>query len=565
LRTALRLAAAAAVALAVSPLLRADITGGADRQYRYGEEALSRGNNEEAERYFRQALSLDENHLPSLIKLGTVVSWTDRLPEAIAWYERALKLDPGNVEARLGLARTLSWNGQHARAIDIFEGLRRENPGNREAALGLARTLAWSGRGREAREIYLQELSDDQRDFEARNGLAASLSWDGRLDDALALYEETLTLNPGNRDAMAGRARVLYWQGRSPKAWDAVGEALGAHPGEREAVKLERTMREGMAPTFDASAGVTHDSDHNAINLQHAGWTYGPSPAASLGVSINRFEASQPSAGGRLDETMITPRVFGTWKAATDLGLSGSVGFDRVEGESTTTRLNASAGADYRLDDHWSFAGSLSRAVLAATARSLESGVVASTASLTAGFTPIARLGTRLTFQRDNFSDMNHRNLLSAYARWAIPIGRPRIGVAWSMRDLACEARGTGYFCPDAYLSNVGILDIGDRIGKRFGWSATGSLGLQRVRVNPGDGANTDTVRGYHVTAGWDIEPGLTLEAYAGRTNLALAMGSGFASTEAGVRLRWRIGAAGRDARGAGTDGKEAEGHEHDD
>jgi len=141
-------------------------------------------------------------------------------------------------------------------------------------------------------------------------------------------------------------------------------------------------------------------------------------------------------------------------------------------------------------------------------------------------------------------ADENNRRLLSGYARWAIPLKRPRVGVSWSVREFSCDTLGTGYFCPNAYLANLAGVDVSDRIGTRFGWNAALSLGWQVVGIRPGS-RDTDTVQGYHAAGTWDFRPGITGEIYGGWTNLALASGSGFASTEFGARIRFRLGAPG--------------------
>lgn len=534
--------------------------GGAGEEFAAGEAAFRQGDNAAAEAHYRRALELDPNHLRALIRLATVVSWDNRLKESIGYFDRALSMDPGSVEVRLGLARTLSWDGEFDRAVEIYEGLRRENPGDREASLGLARALGWAGRHREAREVYLRILSGNPKDLEARNGLAAVLSWEGRLDGALAAYDETLAVDPANKDAMAGRARVLYWQGRTAQAYDALNAALRAHPGDRDALKLDASMREGMAPVLDASAGSVHDTDHNDINTQHAGGTYAPSPGWTTGGSIDRYEARQILGNaGRLHGRLLSPKASATWRITRDLSVSGSAGIDRIEGDRSFTHLSGSAGAEYRLDDRWSFSGLLSRSAFSATAQALVNDVGITSVSATAGFRPLPRLAGRLTVEHDGFTDENQRDLLSAFARYAVPTKRPRFGLSWSLRDLSCDRHGTGYFCPHAYVANVGGLDLSDRIGRRFGWNLIGTLGLQTVKVNSGSGQDTDPVRGYHVAASWDFDAGVTAEAYAGRTNLALAMGSGFASTEAGFRIRWRLGAPGSSAgskAGSGMGGR---------
>ena len=552
------------LALTLCLSLLAGPGGRAEDEFLAGEEAFRAGDTAVAEYHYRKAIENDPDHLRAIIRLATVLSWRDRLPEARSLYERAAKMDPGNREARLGLARVASWQGDFPFAIARYRDLRAENPGDREGSIGLARTLGWAGQYRESKEIYLQALSDNPNDIEARNGLAAVLSWEGRLDDSLALYEETLKIDPASREALSGRARVLKWQGRTPQAWVAVGDALKVNPSDRDALTLDAAIHEVMTPVVDAWAGVLHDTDKNGIDMQHVGMSYPITPAASVGGAYDRFDADQPQLHGRLE----TLKGIGTVRIGKDLALSGSAGVDRIldDASRATVHVTASAGADYRIDDRWSVSGSLSRETYPATALSLDNDVGVTAAGASATFIPVPRVTTRLTIQHAAFTDSNRRNVLAGYARWAAPVRRPKVGVSWMGRYQSCEGRdpdqpNTGYFCPDTFTAHVGGVDLGDRIGRRFGWNAQGTLGYQRADIGTsGASTHTDTVHGYRLTATWDFDSGVTLEAYAGRTDLALAAGSGYSSTESGFRVRFRIGALRRVVRPSAAPAQPPEG-----
>ena len=587
--------------LALSAALPLMAARGAEEEYLAGEAAFVTGDASAAEAHYRRAIEIDPNHLRAILRLATVVSWSDRLDESASLFERALQMDPKNREGRLGLARVSSWKGDLDRAGRLYEEVRGEDPANREATLGLARTRAWAGRHEEARRIYLQYLADHPQDVEARNGLAATLSWSGRLEESLALYEETLAADPSNRDALAGRARVLYWMGRTPQAWNAVGDALRVNPGDREALKIGSTIDEGMAPVLSASSGLLHDSDRNAVNMQHLGATYDLSPRAKAGVSYDRFAAQQPCtlkhgshecmtipedpnalySEGWLEGRVETIKGFGSRNTGRDLVLSGSAGVDQITHDDggVSRFLVGSAGADWRIDDRWTLSGSASSETYAATARSLNRSVRVTAATITAGFAPVARVTTRWTLQLAAFSEdpdcrsngvfpdchpnqpgydpnrpglvhlsHNDRDLLAGYARWSVPVARPRLGLSWFGRWLSYgRDTGNGYFSPDEYWANLAGIDLGDRIGRRIGWSLSGTLGVQRVKMFPRSAGadsdwNNDAVYGYRAAASWEIVPGLSLEGYMGRTDLALAAGSGYRSTESGLLLRWRIG-----------------------
>ncbi len=554
-----------------------------EEAFQAGEAAFRAGDTRAAEAHYRRAVEENPAHVEAMLALAKVVSWHDRLEESISIYERALEVDPGNLKGRLGLAIVEAWTADFRRATSLYEGILAEHPGHREATLGLARTRAWAGDTTGAIDLYWELLDEDAGDVEARNGLAQALSWQGRLDEALALYDETLARHPDDAEALAGRARILLWQGRSPQAWEAAGEAAKVHPGHREVVKIREAIEERFASEVSASAGVMHDSDKNAIDTQSAVFTLTPGPPAALAFSYTRFDASQPCGAAlfasspcdrtdpnssvpaqafpnkRLASRLETFRAQSSLRVRPDLSLSAGAGLERIDRERDEASLKgtASVGIDYRLDDDWSFSGSLSRETFAATALTLDRGVGLAAATASAAWTPTGAVGTRFTVQRADFSDGNDRDLLAAYARWSLAIARrPRVALTANGRYLAYgepeAGRENGYFAPDRFEAIVGGVELSDRIGRRIGWSASGTLGKQRVRALDGGDSASDTVRGYYLTASYDFGARVSLEGWVGRTNLALQGPTGFTSMESGVRLKWKTGWLAPGLRGGG-------------
>jgi tetratricopeptide (TPR) repeat protein len=549
--------AALALAIAMAPAPGASgpaRAGTAEEEFAAGEADFRAGDSASAESRYRRALEMDPGHLRALLRLATVVSWDGRLGESAGLYDRALALEPGSREARLGRARVASWAGDFRKAREIYEAVLAGSPSDREARLGLARTHAWAGRHGAARDLYLGLLSDDPGDLAARNGLAAVLSWDGKLDDALALYEETLAIDPANREARAGRARVLMWQGRTAEARRAAGEALAADPGNREAARLDAALRDGARPEVRGLASRVHDTDRNVYATEQAVLSWTPAPGATAEVAYTHMDVAVVDA---FETTLKTVRGSGSVRLGRDVVGRGGFAFEHIthRDDTTTVRPAVSAGADWRLSDAVTLSGSAARETFVGTALSLDRGVVITSAGATAALAPAARLSVRVGLERANFNDGNQRDLRSAWARWAVPLGRPRVGLSLSERFVSYDrATGNGYFTPRTLLASLAGADISDRIGSRLHWSLNATWGLQRVLLfgpvsGPEEVADTDTVRGYHAAAAYDVREDLQVEVYTGSTDLAFEAAAGFRTTEAGVRLRWRAPGGPRAAR----------------
>ena len=563
----------------------------AERAYEDGLAAIDSGDLSAAEAHFRTAVELDPDHLRAWIRLATVVSWGERHKEAIALYDRALEIAPTDYDARLGLAKVTSWAREYDRSIETYEGLLNERPADRtlrlglasvsswarryprsieiyqamlaedpadqEARLGLARVSSWAGRLEESEAAYRTLLERAPQDVEARNGLAAVLSWDRQLDDSLALYEGTLEIEPDNADAQAGRARVLWWQGRRERGWAALGEAERAHPGNDTLEELSASIRSGMAPVATASAGVMHDSDKNAIDFQTAAFSFTPTVSTTAGATYRRFDATQPfGTGPRLAARLESLSAQGSVRPGEDLLLTGSVGAEKITRDraEANAHATASAGISYRLSDEWTFGGSLAHQTFAATALSLHRDVWLTSVSGSADYLPFSSLSSRFSLERAYLKYGNQRDQISAAVRWSTPLKRPKVWLTWLERyfTYANDAQGAGqdgYFSPDSYWAHIAGVEAADNFTPRSGWRVDASLGTQRVDTSSSAEPTSDTVRGYGLAAWYEVWPGLTLEAYHARTNLAIAAGGGlgtsgsdaYKSTESGLRLTWRI------------------------
>jgi len=496
--------------------------------------------------------------------LASVSSWNNDFDRSIEIYRSLLAVDPTDKEARIGLARVSSWNKDFDTAVREYRKLLQDDPSDRDAALGLARTLSWSGRLRESEAAYRPLLEQDPNDVDARNGMAAILSWQRKLDESLAMYEGTLQIEPDNADALAGRARVLWWLGRRPMAWEALDQAMRGHPGNDALRELSASIRTGLAPVATATAGVMHDSDRNAIDSQTATFTYVPTLRTTAGVSYSRNDATQPDdPNARLSARLFTVSAIGSVRPSDNLLATGSAGIEKIfrRRGSTISHATASAGLSYRLSDAWTFGGSLSRATFAATAQSLNKDIGVTSASAFASWVPFRGFFARFSGERAYLSDDNHRDQLIGTARWATPLKRPKVWLTWTERYYAYDNgnfdvsdpngsnESNGYFAPDYYWAHVAGVEAADSFTERSGWRVDVSFGTQKVDALFANERTSDTVRGYGLSAWYEIWRGLTIEAYLARTNLALAAGGGLSSSssgryksiENGVRLTWNI------------------------
>lgn len=130
--------------------------------YRYFVEACAaedRGESQQAEHLFRQAIDLEPNMAAALTNLGNLIYRQGELEEARRLYERALDHDPMQPEARYNLGNLLQDLGQTELAIAELRRVCATAPDFADAHYNLGLMLAQVGGAAQARqhlERYLE-------------------------------------------------------------------------------------------------------------------------------------------------------------------------------------------------------------------------------------------------------------------------------------------------------------------------------------------------------------------------------------------------------------------------
>ena len=149
-----------------------------------------------AERYYRQALAVDDIYLPVMMNLAVMLSGQGRNPEAEQLLRRATYAYPDNADAASSLGLLLVETG---RADEALGWLRR--------AAGL-----------------------DPRGVRIRYNLGLLLQQAGRLDEAEATWREALAVDPDDLGVMYALADHLARRGRRAEAMLLAERMIAAHP-----------------------------------------------------------------------------------------------------------------------------------------------------------------------------------------------------------------------------------------------------------------------------------------------------------------------------------------------
>jgi putative PEP-CTERM system TPR-repeat lipoprotein len=218
-----------------------------DDYYEDARQYFSRGEFEDAEIQLKNALQLEDQHLPSLILLGDLYFTLEQSSAAEAAYAEALVLgadasyvaprliqcylaqrkfqrmldEVGTERLRPG-ARSEVLGGQALALIftyqeDLAEARLRDalaiNPQSRLGNIAAAQLYLNRGQATEANRVTESLIDIYPNDARVWNLHASTLLALGRREDALQAFSEALSFNPLLAQSRVGRASLLIWQG----------------------------------------------------------------------------------------------------------------------------------------------------------------------------------------------------------------------------------------------------------------------------------------------------------------------------------------------------------------
>jgi predicted CXXCH cytochrome family protein len=157
------------------------------------------GQAEEAERYYRLALKIDDLFLPARMNLAVLLSREGRTPEAEQLLREALEAYPENSEAAYSLGLLLVEGGRTEEALEWLRRAADADPGFSRVRYNLGLLLQQLGRIDEAEGVLSGALELEPENLEYLYALADHLARRGRLQEALRLAERMIVAHPDNR------------------------------------------------------------------------------------------------------------------------------------------------------------------------------------------------------------------------------------------------------------------------------------------------------------------------------------------------------------------------------
>jgi adenylate cyclase len=182
------------------------------------EEAL-----DEAERWARRALELDDQEPVSHMALGNVMLWRRNHDGALAEFGRMIALDPNFAQGHSATGLALMYAGRAAEALEAFAIAKRLDPHSPSIVLHFVAQANFSlGNYEAAAEHLLERIARTPATDSSRMLLAACYGHRGRADEARAAWAELMKINPGF--SLAQRERVLPY--KEPRDFQRIADGL---------------------------------------------------------------------------------------------------------------------------------------------------------------------------------------------------------------------------------------------------------------------------------------------------------------------------------------------------
>ncbi|MFI4926470.1 MAG: tetratricopeptide repeat protein, partial [Burkholderiales bacterium] len=197
-----------------------------------GNEALAKGELDEAAQCYREAIALEPADPLARVNLGYVLMEAGKTREAIDALQQAVSLAQANqdalADAQFLLAGALRSQGRDDEALAALRAALHARPAFIEAAQELVPLLIASGERAEAL-AFAERWVRDAASLPASMLLAQAQHAIGRLDAALATLKSVLRQDPRHAGALEASGNVLLEQGHTEEALRAFERVLAEH------------------------------------------------------------------------------------------------------------------------------------------------------------------------------------------------------------------------------------------------------------------------------------------------------------------------------------------------
>lgn len=176
-----------------------------------GEMWMIKGDFKKAQELYLKSLELAPGDLKTRIKYAQVLSYDQKLDDAIAEYNKVLAANPGNLQAMREKADVVSWKGDFKDSVKIYDE-RLALQYDPEVARQKARVLGWAKKYSKAIATYSDAYNRSGEKAIELEEAGKQAFWNGWILTTIRKYRALLEIEPKNIEARFDLAQTEAYQ-----------------------------------------------------------------------------------------------------------------------------------------------------------------------------------------------------------------------------------------------------------------------------------------------------------------------------------------------------------------
>lgn len=218
---------------------------------------MSKGQHQNAERFFRRVLMINPGNLKSIQELASIESRKGNLDAAISYYEKAIQISPEDADIYIDLALVKKRLKDHVSAELLLKRSLELDPRNASALNNLGNLYIETGDLEEAHRMFSAALDVDPSMAAPYIGLGTISEKRDLYVEAIEFYDESLCIDQKSIVALTNKAHVLIKLGRYKEALAIFNESQSIDPdfrnliGSRISVQLQLCDWSALAKQVD--------------------------------------------------------------------------------------------------------------------------------------------------------------------------------------------------------------------------------------------------------------------------------------------------------------------------
>lgn len=177
-----------------------------------------------------------------LIERGIKFERQNNLYDAILMYRQVLEIEENNFLALIRLAKLLSWTEKIEEAMIILDKLEKDYPENSETYFRKAQILSWKKEYKKSISYYLKFMEMETGDLDGIIGLARVYFWAEDYDKAIEYFNRTIDLGYAVNESRLNLAKIYFNMQDPEKAREILQIVLESDPDNPEAKELYATL-----------------------------------------------------------------------------------------------------------------------------------------------------------------------------------------------------------------------------------------------------------------------------------------------------------------------------------